>query len=358
MPPTELRKTIEDEFDSWDTEFQQRKQTFLDTQNLRERLRQEKEQISRSLDETVAKFDELLNLLDKEHVIFPSGENLNECNYQKILELSRVIYEESMFALHLTRDHDFIENPQLRALKDNPELNKFIPISSLKRKVKAHFILAELYAALGVRIDPELEDRCAIKEYRTVIEEGKMLFKRLQKKGNGFLENSLVSSAYNVGASYKRLFDLFVEAEEKDPKKYGRVTTGERSVLHDYVKYSKEWYDQMFDIVQESKDPLNLEKVFHTDYEFKRYLHDIECLNLGCIFQSYQSETLYWSPERKRDEKDLETEDPKEAKFFTCSKTGMPCEHNNTEGNYCSYPKDTIYYGGLIARVEIMRDLF
>lgn len=343
MPPIELRKTIEDKFNRWDAEFKEREQGFLDTQDLKERLKQEKEQINRSLDETVAKFDELLNLLDKEHVIFPSGENLNECNYQKIVELSRVIYEEAMLALHLTRDHDFLEHPELRVLKDSPELNKFIPLPSLKKKVKAHFILAELYAALGVRLDTELDDKSAIKEYKTVIDEGKILFKRLQKEGNGQLENSLVGAAYNVGASYKRLFDLFVEAEKKDKERYGKVTItkGERSVLHDYVKESREWYNDMFDIAHKKTKTLDLNKVFNTEYEFKSYLNDINGLNVGCIFQSCVGDN------------------------FECSKEGEDCKFIPKKDDHpeckaekditCGYLKNTPYHGGLMIRLEFIR---
>ena len=343
---TRLRTTIEEAFDEFDQELREKERSILDTQNLVERIRKEKEQINRSLDETVSKFDELLNLLDKEHVVFPSKENLTESNYERILELSRVIYKESMLTLHLTRDQDLTENPKLKELRGTPEINKYIPIESLKRKVKAHFILAELYAALGVRTSPHLKDRSAIKEYEKVIDEGKILFKRLGREKDEFLENSLISIAYNLGASYKRLFDLFVEAEKKDDSKYGKVTKGERSVLHDYVKSSREWYNEMFDSAHRG-DSILLNQVFHTEYEFKRYLHDINQLKLGCIFQRINS---------KDDSKE------ESAQYFQCSKKGEYCGFIPTKeddsgcktkiDDTCSYLKNTPYYGGLIVRIE------
>ena len=163
---TQILRTIETEFNRWDTEFESRERTFIDTENIKKKLKDEEEQIAKSLDETVGKFNDLLDLLDKEHVVFPSGTNLNEDNYEKIVDLSKIIYEESMLALHLTKDFDLSMKEKVGYL------SKPLIIDSLKKKIKAHFILAELYIALGVRIDPSLEDRSAKAEYEKVIAEG------------------------------------------------------------------------------------------------------------------------------------------------------------------------------------------
>ncbi|MBW2966083.1 hypothetical protein KY342_03190 [Candidatus Woesearchaeota archaeon] len=339
MPPIKLRERITLALNELDKEFEQREKPFLETTNLKERIKQEEEQIDKSLDEAVPTFDELLNLLDKEHVIIPSGKNLNLEKSDKIINSARIIYVRIMIALHLTRDHDLIQNPKLRALKDNPELNKYIPIQSLKKKVKAHFICAELYAALGVRIDPTIEDRSERVEYEKVIEEGKLLFKRL-KTDDYF---SKIRLAHDIGASYKRLFDLFVEEEKKSEERYGKIAKGESFALHDYIRYSKKWYNEMFDIQNINPDIFfDSKKIFHTEYEFNRYLHDIEDLNgVGCGFQNY---TI----------KEISEEEPQ--KFFTCSKGGKNCKYNKKDS--CTYSQEnTTYYEGLIARVELMREL-
>ena len=107
---TQVILKIESVFDKWDAEFEKReedlKQHFADTLSLDQRLNEQAEKIESSLEQTSEKFDTLLNLLDKEHVIFPSGENLNEKNYEKIIGLSKFIYEEAMLALHLIKDYD------------------------------------------------------------------------------------------------------------------------------------------------------------------------------------------------------------------------------------------------------------
>ena len=340
MAPRGIRKKSVFSFDKWDKEYEQRAKSFLETEDVKKRIEQEEEQINKSLDETVAKFDLFLNLLDKEHVIVPSGENLDPENYGKITDLSRIIYKEAMLALHLTRDHDLLKNSRLIALKDSPELNKYISIDSLKKKVKAHFILAELYASLGVRTDPTIEDRSERVEYEKVIEEGKLLFERL-RTDDYF---SQIRLAHDIGASYKRLFDLFVEEEKKSDKNYGKIAKGKSFGFHDYIKYSQKWYNEMFDI-QNGNPSISFDpkKIFHTEYEFNRYLHDIEDLiGVGCVFQNYTTK------------QNLGEKEPQ--KFFTCSKGGKNCKYN--KNNSCTYSqKSPNYHEGLIARVELMRNL-
>lgn len=349
----ELRRKIELELDGWDREFGQREQSFLDTSDTEKRLKEEEEQINKSLDEIVSKFDELLNIMGKKKVEDEIEEKFDSATQDKIIGLGRIIYEEAMLALHLTRDHDILKDRRLIPLKDNPEeLNKYIPIDSLKKKVKAHFILAELYSALKVRLDPEINDRSASAEYKKVISEGKLLYERL-KKDKDHLERMKV--AYEVGASHKRLFDLFVDDKEKSGKKYGAVKKGDSFETDPDFQQAKNWYNKMFDIQNENPDIFfDSQEIFHTEYEFGRYLKDIEVLKgVGCAFQTY-----------KKREVNNEV-----CKYLQCSKKGKECSHNRFEkdneenkiknSDECTLSiNNSAYYKGLIARVELRRDIY
>jgi len=334
---TQTVRTIEAELNRWDAEFEARERTFLDTTNIRKKLQDEEEQITKSLDETVEKFNELLDLLDKEHVVFPSGTNLNQENYGKIVDLSKIIYEEAMLALHLTKDFNL-------SLKEKVGfLSKPLIIDSLKKKIKSHFILAELYTALGVRIDPSLEDRSAKAEYEKVITEGEQLYGELENQEEDCPKRIRLS--HNIAASYKRLFDLFEEAERSE--KYGYVKSDKGAEKrHDLIKKARDWYAEMFDIQNTNPNTFfETAKIFSTEYEFKRYMHDIEELRAGCFFQNYAIKPI----------DDTKTGKKVAHKFFKCSKQGEICRHYQ-EGN-CTHLEATKDHKNIIARVEIKRNL-
>ena len=335
---TQTVRTIEAEFNRWDTEFEARERTFIDTADIQKKLQDEQEQIAKSLDETVEKFNELLDLLDKEHVVFPSGTNLNQENYEKIVDLSKIIYEEAMLTLHLTKDFDL-------SVKEKVGFSiQSIINDSLKKKIKAHFILAELYTALGVRTDPSLEDRSAKAEYEKVIAEGEQLYGELKHEGEDCLKRIRLS--HNIAASYKRIFDLFEEAQRSEKYGYVKGSKGAEK-RHDLIKKARDWYAEMFDIQNTNPNTFfETAKIFPTEYEFKRYQHDIEELKAGCFFQNYAV----------KPEDDPETGKKVAHKFFKCSKLGEPCKHY--QDRHCIHLEGTRDHANTIARVEIKRNLF
>ncbi len=151
--------------------------------------------------------------------------------------------------------------------------------------------------------------------------------------------------AHKIGASYKRLFDLYEEAEKSE--KYGYVVVGGSEKKHDLIKKARDWYIEMFDIQNTNPNTFfETEKIFPTEYEFKRYLHDIEELNAGCFFQNYAIKPV----------DDPETGRPTAHKFFKCSKQGEPCKHYQDE--HCTHLEGTREHGNIIARVEVKRGIF
>lgn len=275
MTAVELQTMLESAINRWDAEFEEKERSlekhFADTGDIDKRVKEEEAEIERSLNETNEKFNTLLNLLEKDQVVAPIGEHLDKGDYPKIVGLSKTIYDSAMRTLRLTRDFD-----AFRKLKGRP-----IPLDSLKRKVRAHFTLAELYVALGVRIDPSIEDKSARAEYEKVITEGEQLYKELEKQGNSHIDR--LRLAHDIAASYKRLFDLYLEAEKSE--EYGFVKDGKER--HELITKARKWYHKMFDIANrvETFTSEDAKKLFPTSYEFNRYLADIKELEAGCVFQ-------------------------------------------------------------------------
>jgi len=82
MTPSDLKQTLESRFKEWDLELEQEEDSFLAKHpDAAERIITEEEITDHCLEETRKKFDQLLDLLDKEHVDVPSGNNLNSGNY-------------------------------------------------------------------------------------------------------------------------------------------------------------------------------------------------------------------------------------------------------------------------------------
>jgi hypothetical protein len=338
MPPTELTSRLAVVITNWHSEFETREkglETHYDTISLRQRMAEEEAQIDKSLHETCEKFDALLELLDKEHVVMRSGENLNQENYPKIEELSQIIYEEAMLALRLQRDFDAFR--KLKGIE--------APSDSLKRKARLHFILAEYYIATGIRTDPFIKDMSARAEYEKVINEGKELYDILKEQGNGILTRA--RTAHDIAASYKRLFDLFEESDKSDV--YGYMIKENTEIrIHPWIKEARRWYYIMFDISHELEGRFEAKDIFHTNYEFKRYLRDIEELEVGCTFQQY---TVDKSQQVKREGIGLEP-----LKYFECFKTGETCKHRN--GNKCRHLEGQREQENALIRVEVVRNLF
>jgi len=271
MTAAKLQSRLEAAIGRWDAEFEEREarleKHFADTTDFDRRMQEESAEIEQSLAEANARFDMLLNLLGKEHVTHPFGE-IDERDFPRIEELGEFIYPTAMRSLRLTRDFDAFR--QLRGIE--------VPLDSLKRKVRIHFLLAEWYVALGIRLDPSLEDKSAKAEYLKVIKEGEPLFRALEEQGNALVKRLRV--AHNVAASYKRLYDLYEEAEKSE--RYG--FHGDSEERHELIEKAREWYHKTFDIANITKS-LDVRTVFSTAYEFRRYLKDIEELEAGCVFQ-------------------------------------------------------------------------
>ena len=269
MPPIEVTSRLATAIIRWHSEFEHRErdleQHFADTANTEQRIQEEEAQIEENIHKTHQNFDELLNLLDKEHVVLPSGKNLTEENYPKIDQSGGTIYEEAMLSLRLQRDID-----NFRRSKGIE-----IPLDSLKRKTRLHFILAEFYIATGLRTDPCIEDMSARAEYEKVTVEGEQLYKELERQGNGIATR--VRVAHDIGASYKRLFDLFEKIEDHENIDYNEIE-------HELIKNAREWYHKMFDIANRSEN-FDAREIFSTAYEFNRYHRDIKELEVGCSFQ-------------------------------------------------------------------------
>ncbi|GAF95934.1 unnamed protein product, partial [marine sediment metagenome] len=161
---------------------------------------------------------------------------------------------------------------------------------------------------------------------------------------NGILTRARV--AHDVGASYKRLFDLYLEAEKTE--KYGYVMQ-EKGIKrrHDLIRQARKWYYRMFDLSHELEGRFTLKDIFPTEYEFKRYLRDIEELEVGCVFQRYVTE--------ESTEKDPETGREIPIEYFDCFKTGEDCNHKDGRCRYLEGKKE---HGNALARVQVIRNLF
>ncbi|MBW2977647.1 hypothetical protein KY331_02270 [Candidatus Woesearchaeota archaeon] len=336
MPPIEVTSRLANAISRWHAEFESRgkdlEQSFADTSSAEQRMIEEEKQIEEGIHITHKNFDELLDLLDKEHVVLPSGENLTEENYPKIDQFGGATYGGAMLSLRLQRDID-----DFRRWKGID-----IPLDSLKRKTRLHFMLAEFYIATGLRIDPCIKDMSARAEYEKVIKEGKKLYEILKEQGNGVLTRARL--AHDIGASYKRLFDLFSETEKAE--KYGYfIREDGREKRHELIRDARDWYYRMFDLSHELEGKFTTVDLFHTEYEFKRYLRDIGELDVGCVFQRYMTEKL--------PEPDPETEE-EYANYFDCFKTGETCQYNDGR---CRCLEGKREQGNALARVEVIRNI-
>ncbi len=292
MTPIELAKDIESDFEVWAEEITQEEKPILETAGLEAKLAKEDIEIAHSLETTRASFDALLNSLDREHVYVPEGQELNKAQYILVRDLVKEVYKGASKIIDLTKDHDLSENPSLLDLPES-EADKHISLKSLKTKVKAHFILAELYTTLGIKLNPESTSRSAKADYDKVIEEGEKLYSRLSEMENGKLLK--LRLAHDIGSAYKRRYDLFFDSDKKiDSDRYGMIETEtdpkkeSKPILHPEIRKSREWYWKLFDKTQTRKEPFDSTEIFPTEYEFRRYLKDIEKIKeVGCAFQKY-----------------------------------------------------------------------
>lgn len=291
MAPRELARRIEDAFEEFDRLETEEYHRFIeDHANAKKETRicDEEIKIDHCLEETRASLNDLLNLLEKEHITSIDPETLDPEKYDSILNLSKTIYIDATLALHLQREHDFEQDKPLRGLQEkidgmNQNVKKEmgtaylqrIPVMSLAHKVKAHFILAELYTALGVRMDPEKTDKSARADYEKVIQEGEELYERLQDESDSLK----IILAHDIATSYKRLFDLFTQDEQG--KEYGRMDSDGK--FHEYIIEARKLYHKMFEKNQKHDFPT--QKIIPTTYELTRYLRDIEKLDIECAFQ-------------------------------------------------------------------------
>jgi hypothetical protein len=271
MLPAELRERIEADFKEYGKlEDAQLEEILEEHEHVKEELldSKEEEEISHFLQETRGKFNELMGILSRlEGTISPETES-------RIINLSKDVYIDAMLALHLTRDYD-LRNPEVRGkLLRGAELEEATPPESLYKKIKVHFLLGELYFALGIRISTELKDRGAAAEFKKVTGEG------------------------------IHLYDNFLRCREKDPKKSLATIKIVRDIAMAYTRlsvlYTKEgkqektrsataqahgWFTEMFNMNNANKDPFDVNKIFSSEEAFRRYLTDLQSTNSPCVFQ-------------------------------------------------------------------------
>ncbi|MBW2996443.1 hypothetical protein KY332_04025 [Candidatus Woesearchaeota archaeon] len=292
MTPIELAEQIERDFNSWVAEIDKEEKSISQIFTLEDKIAKAEEYLNHSLPETRENFDSLLNLLDRERVYVPEGKELTPESYSKAKPLVKSIYKEASKTISITKDKDLIEKPEIQGLNEY-DANKLISLKSLKTIVKARFLLAELYTALGIRLDPALKSRSASAEYRKVIEEGEELYERLEQVDNAKILK--IRLAHDIGAAYKRRYDLFFDSDKKiDSDRYGIIETETnpnktKPTMHDDVKNSRKWYWKMFDATQQNPGEFNSSEIFSTEYEFRRYSADVEDLKVGCVFQKLES---------------------------------------------------------------------
>jgi hypothetical protein len=287
MVMLKLSKRIEAEFDRCDAEENKGETQILHAlEGLGAEARKTEEEIllRHNFEETRKNFDTLLDILDKDHVTDKNGDHVNSEDQETVVDLSVKIYQKAMTSLHLSRGLLKFISPELTdKLNDTKQdISDYLSLAQLKRKVDAHFILGELYAATGVRMDPKRADRSARVEYEKVIQEGEDLFKKLGKAESDEERMFRARLAYKIGASYKRLYDLFVNTSNGDGKESLYGLCPEKKTRHDYFKKARHWFHTLNDEKLEVGETEM--RLFATNYEFRRYLRDCSELGVACVF--------------------------------------------------------------------------
>jgi hypothetical protein len=297
MTKKTLQQRIEESFDSWDSEFEKKENKFwssIDALAVDEHKKISQKSIEHNFEETRHMFDKLLKLLEKDHVISPNGTKVSPENEDYLIGLSMKIYNKTMTSLRLARHLIGLSHPEAaEMIRDSyKDVSEKTPFNLLRRKVDAHFILAELYAALDVRTNLSLADKSVRAEYMKVAAEGEIAYNTLGNSKEDLIMK--MRMAYKIGASYKRIYDMFLRplAEQlnkscTDPEQSARLRYGlqpslKAKSLHKYIREAREWYHKLF----EAKAQLDGKAfLFATDYEFRRYLTDIQDLEIECAFQ-------------------------------------------------------------------------
>lgn len=316
MTIQKLRTTLENRFDELDTgRFPQEQGRSGSTLEGRDLLLKQAERVEQHLGEARSGLDDLLNLLQAKSVTDVDGTRLTKEEAKHVAAVAERVYISAKTAFALRTDADKVLK-ELAKKRSYPPADKETEKSlSLGHHVKAHFILAELYTALGVRVDR------TINNYDAVIEEGKQLYKKLYDfaEQNGRPARfyvDMVMLAYDIGAAHKRKYDL----EHKDDPHYGydikgtriemRVEIGENGKeqvfeeevpipkINPQYREARAWFHRMADLIN-LHNLQDISSIFPTRYEFERYLEDISQLRVACVYADTRDQGLVCAaPER------------------------------------------------------------
>jgi hypothetical protein len=297
------------EFDEQEQDMVAQIERPLNDRTGRDLLYSETDEVAKWLTEAREGLDGLLKLLQTNNVVVVNEENLGEDNREEVVELASKIYTAAKLALHIRHDADEVLKDFNRKRKGVTSNDKYIAkVHSLTQSIKSHFILTEVYTALGVRFD------LTIKNYNAVIEEGKELYRKLKN----FAENNgkpatfymmMITLAHDIGAAYKRKYDLenpntnhygYDQVGIKSHHEYQTDKNGNESLVEkqdplvkvngEYMK-ARKWFHTMSDLMQ-IHDLQDISSIFHTQYEFDRYLEDIYQLKVACIYSGVKGEAL------------------------------------------------------------------